>query len=51
MTFYVVLLILVVMLGGSVVSLIIIPPYLFKIEPSGRVNFLGIKFLGNKRGF
>ncbi len=44
----VVLGILVVMLAGSIVSLLIVPPFLFKIEPSGRVNFFGIPFLGGK---
>jgi hypothetical protein len=42
----VVLIILIVMLVGSIVSLLVVPPFLFKIEPSGRVNFFGIKFLG-----
>jgi hypothetical protein len=41
-----VLIILLVMLAGSVISLFVIPPYLNRIEPSGRVNFFGIKFLG-----
>jgi hypothetical protein len=44
----VVLGILIVMLVGSIISLLIVPPFLFKIEPSGRVNFFGIPFLGGK---
>jgi predicted RND superfamily exporter protein len=39
-----VLIILVVMALGSVVALAVVPPFLNKIEPSGRVNFFGIKF-------
>jgi hypothetical protein len=35
------------MLVGSIVSLIVVPPFLSKIEPSGRVNFFGIPFLGD----
>jgi len=41
----IVLLLLVVMLLGSIVSLIVIPPFLFKIERTGRIDFFGIKFL------
>jgi hypothetical protein len=41
----VVLTLLVIMLVGSLVSLFVIPPFLAKIEPTGRVNFFGIKFL------
>jgi len=41
-----VLVILVVMLVGSLVSLFVIPPFLFRIEDSGRVNVFGFKFLG-----
>ncbi len=40
-----VLTILIVMLVGSIGCLFIIPPFLLKIEPTGRVNFFGIKFL------
>jgi hypothetical protein len=42
----VVLVILLIMLAGSIVCLFVIPPFLSKIEPSGRVNFFGIPFLG-----
>ncbi|GAC1308731.1 MAG: hypothetical protein NVS2B3_07570 [Vulcanimicrobiaceae bacterium] len=41
----IVLVLLVIMLIGSIVSLIVIPPFLFKIERTGRVDFFGIKFL------
>jgi predicted RND superfamily exporter protein len=41
-----VLIILVVMAAGSLGALYVIPPFLNHIEPSGRVNFFGIKFLG-----
>lgn len=41
-----VLVVLVVMAVGSIGALIVVPPYLNRIEPSGRVNFFGIKFLG-----
>ena len=41
----VVLVLLVVMLIGSIVCMVVIPPFLFKIERTGRVNFFGIKFL------
>ncbi len=41
----VVLTLLVIMLVGSLVCLFVIPPFLGKIEPTGRVNFFGIKFL------
>ncbi len=41
----VVLVLLVIMLVGSVAAMIIVPPFLFKIERTGRVNFFGIKFL------
>ena len=41
----VVLTLLVVMLVGSLGCLFIIPPFLFKIERTGRVNFFGIRFL------
>jgi hypothetical protein len=41
-----VLLILIVMLVGSVVSLVVVPPFLYKISDSGQVDFFGIKFLG-----
>ncbi len=44
----VVLSILVVMLAGSIGAVFIVPPFLDKIEPSGRVNFFGIPFLGGK---
>ena len=40
-----VLVLLVIMLIGSVLCMIVIPPFLFKIERTGRVNFFGIKFL------
>jgi predicted RND superfamily exporter protein len=40
-----VLVVLVVMAVGSIVSLIVVPPFLYKIERTGRVNFFGIKFL------
>jgi hypothetical protein len=42
----VVTVILVVMLLGSLVSLFVVPPFLFRIKDSGEVNFFGIKFLG-----
>jgi hypothetical protein len=42
----VVLVILVVMLLGSIVSMFVVPPFLFRIKDSGEVNFFGIKFLG-----
>jgi predicted RND superfamily exporter protein len=42
----VVLIILLVMLVGSVACAFIVPPFLNKIEPSGRVNVFGIRFLG-----
>jgi hypothetical protein len=42
----VVLTILVVMLLGSLVSLFVIPPFLFRIKDSGEVDVFGIKFLG-----
>lgn len=41
----VVLILLVVMLIGSIGAMLIVPPFLHKIEPSGRVDFFGIKFL------
>ncbi len=41
----VVLVLLIVMLIGSIVSMLVIPPFLFKIERTGRVDFFGIKFL------
>ncbi len=41
----VVLDILIAMLVGSVVCMFVIPPFLFKIERTGRVDFFGIKFL------
>lgn len=41
----VVLILMVVMLVGSIISMLVIPPFLFKIERTGRVNFFGIKFL------
>ncbi len=40
-----VLIFLVVMLVGSAIATFVIPPFLFKIERTGRVNFFGIKFL------
>ncbi len=40
-----VLAILVLMLVGSVIALFIVPPFLYKIERTGRVDFFGIKFL------
>jgi len=40
-----VLVVLIVMAVGSVISLIVVPPFLNRIEPTGRVNFFGIKFL------
>ena len=40
----VVLILLVVMLAGTLGSLLIIPPYLHKIDRNGRVDFFGIKF-------
>ncbi|GAC1303131.1 MAG: hypothetical protein NVSMB19_12910 [Vulcanimicrobiaceae bacterium] len=41
----VVLVLLVIMLVGSIVAMFVIPPFLFKIERTGRVDFYGIKFL------
>lgn len=41
----VVLVLLIIMLVGSVISLLVVPPFLFKIERTGRVDFFGIKFL------
>ena len=41
----VVLVLLIVMLIGSIIAMLVIPPFLFKIERTGRVNFYGIKFL------
>ena len=41
----VVLVVLVVMLVGSIGAMLVVPPFLNKIEPTGRVNFYGIKFL------
>ncbi len=41
----VVLGLLVLMLVGSVIAMLVVPPFLFKIERTGRVNFYGIKFL------
>jgi hypothetical protein len=41
----VVLGLLVVMLVGSIGAMLVVPPFLHKIEPTGRVNFFGIKFL------
>ncbi|GAC1397408.1 MAG: hypothetical protein NVS2B8_08430 [Vulcanimicrobiaceae bacterium] len=41
----VVLVLLMLMLVGSVVAMIVVPPFLHKIEPTGRVDFYGIKFL------
>lgn len=40
-----VLTLLVVMLIGSIACLFVIPPFLHKIERTGRVDFYGIKFL------
>jgi hypothetical protein len=37
---------LVIMAVGSIGAALVVPPYLRRIEPSGRVNFFGIKFLG-----
>ena len=36
---------LVIMLVGGLACTFLIPPFLHKIEPTGRVNFFGIKFL------
>jgi len=41
----VVLVLLVLMLVGSVIATIVIPPFLHKIDRTGRVDFYGIKFL------
>lgn len=41
----VVLVLLIIMLVGSVVAMLVVPPFLFKIERTGRINFFGIKFL------
>jgi hypothetical protein len=41
-----VLIILIVMAIGSVVSVLVVPPFLYKIKDSGQVDFFGIKFLG-----
>lgn len=41
----VVLVLLIVMLVGSVIAMLVVPPFLHKIEPTGRVDFFGIKFL------
>ena len=41
----VVLVLLIVMLVGSIGAMLIVPPFLNKIERTGRVNFYGIKFL------
>ena len=41
----IVLVLLVIMLIGSIASMIVIPPFLFKIERTGRIDFFGIKFL------
>ncbi len=41
-----VLIFLIVTLVGSMIATLVVPPFLKKIEPSGRVNFFGIKFLG-----
>ncbi len=35
---------LVALLLGSIGGMILIPPFLFKIDRTGRVNFFGIKF-------
>jgi hypothetical protein len=41
----VVLVFLVIMLVGSVIAMFVVPPFLFKIERTGRVDFYGFKFL------
>ena len=41
----VVLVLLIVMLVGSIGAMLVVPPFLHKIERTGRVNFYGIKFL------
>jgi hypothetical protein len=41
-----VLVILIVMAVGSVISVLVVPPFLYKIKDSGQVDFFGIKFLG-----
>lgn len=41
----VVLVLLVIMLVGSVIAMFVVPPFLFKIERTGRVDFYGFKFL------
>jgi len=40
----VVLVLLIVILVGSVGGMFVIPPYLAKIDRTGRVNFFGIRF-------
>lgn len=41
----VVLALMIVMLVGSMIAMLVVPPFLHKIERTGRVNFYGIKFL------
>ena len=41
----VVLVLLVVMLVGSIGAMLLVPPFLHRIGPTGRVDFFGIKFL------
>jgi hypothetical protein len=41
-----VLIILIVMGIGSIISVLVVPPFLYKIKDSGQVDFFGIKFLG-----
>ncbi len=41
----VVLVLLLIMLVGSVIAMFVVPPFLFKIERTGRVEFYGFKFL------
>ena len=39
-----VLVLLVLMLIGSLAATFVVPPFLFKIDRTGQVNFFGIKF-------
>jgi hypothetical protein len=39
-----VLTILIIMLAGSIVATFLVPPFLFKIQRTGEVNFFGIRF-------
>ncbi len=40
----VVLAFLIIMLVGSLAATFIVPPYLFRIDRTGQVNFFGIRF-------